>query len=292
MPSTVDGTYCPGCGYDLRSLNSERCPECGLPIASTFTGIIPWERRKGIGFGSAFFRTLLTATFKPTHLARATGSPINVRSARLFRWIVRVLIIVPCVALFALALSQNGGTNALITIDGPYQGLLQPFWEPLFLWTVGATLWPILPIGFAFTVILATGISQWFFMKRLEPARRNRAMAFSYYLCSPLGWIFIPCVTCGAVMILSDSDWVGSSHAIDTMADISGLLCILSVLVLLIAIVNSIRAVDAATQCGVIRSLAIAAGVIAQAGVSIAIGLGLFPAVVGLFRLIITSLRR
>jgi hypothetical protein len=171
--------YCPGCGYDLRGLGSDRCPECGLSIDAVHSGIIPWERRKGIGYLESFFRTLVLATFRPAQLARATGAPIDIRSARLFRWIVRLLAIMPCVLLFALAAFLNGGLGAMITIDGP--GTTDPSWEPRFLWTAGAIFWPTLPVALALSCILATGIAPWFFMKRLEPTRRNRAMALSFY---------------------------------------------------------------------------------------------------------------
>ena len=253
-------------------------------------GFIPWERRKSLGYFRSFFRTLALATFMPTRLARATGEPIDLRSARLFRWIVRALVIVPCVALFVFAILRNGGLGVLINISVTEQQWVERFWEPRFLWTVGATLWPVLPIGFAISIILATGISHWFFMKRLEPVRRNRAMVFSFYLCAPLGWVWIPCAACAAVVALPPLP--ETSQAVGDLGMLCVLACELSVVVLLLAMVNSVRAVDAATQCGVLRSLIVGAGVIMQAAVSFAIGLALFPAIVGLFRLMVISLWR
>ena len=201
-----------------------------------------------------------------------------------------VLVIVPCIALFVFAILQNGGLSVLITISVTEQQWVERFWEPRFLWTVGATLWPVLPIGFAISIILATGISHWFFMKHLEPVRRNRAMAFSLYLCAPLGWVWIPIAACAVVMALPPLP--ETSQAVGDLGMLCVLACELSVLVIVLAIVNSVRTVAAATQCGLFRSLVAGAGVIVQAAVSFAIGFALFPAIVGLFRLMITSLWR
>jgi hypothetical protein len=290
MALTPDGLYCPGCGYDLRGLASDRCPECGLAIDTTLSGIIPWERRKSIGYFRSFFRTLTLATFRPTRLALATGSPIDLRSARLFRWIVRMMVIVPTVSLFAFALFLNGGTSALITIGSPVQTSTDPFWEPQFLWTVGATLWPVLPIGFILFAILATGISHWSWVGRLEPVRRNRAMAFTFYLCSPLGWIWIPCLAFTLSAVFSDPQLpTQSSELLAASLRSEG---IMSCLMLLPFVVSSVRGVSAATHRGIVRSPVVGAGVIVQAIASFAMGLLLFPMIVGLFRLMITSLWR
>jgi hypothetical protein len=284
--------YCPGCGYDLRGLSSDRCPECGLTIDTVHSGIIPWERRKEIGYFKSFFRTLVLATFHPTQLARATGAPIDVRSATLFRWIVRLLATAPCILLFVLGAASSGGLSAMITIEPPTPGGLDPSWEPRFLWTAGAVFWPTLPVAFALSCILATGTAPWFFMKRLELVRRSRAMAFSFYLCAPLGWIPIPGLAFAAVMILSDQRLVRWSHAIGNVAVICGLIGGINVLLIILAILKSFQAIDAATQCGFLRSIVTAAGVIAQAFVSCVIGLALFPMIAGLLRLMIWSLRR
>jgi len=294
MPLASDGMYCPGCGYDLRGLGSDRCPECGLDIDTVHAGIIPWERRKGIGYFKSFFRTLVIATFRPTQLARATGAPIDLRSARLFRRIVRVLVIMPAIALFAFALFLHGGLRSLIIIDGisgPAQAF-GPFLEPLFLWTVGATLRPTLPIGFVLSVILATGVSHWLFMKQLDPVRQNRAMAFSFYFCSPLGWIWVPCLAFSAAMVLSNSDWVGSSQPIENLCTMCGWVGSLSLLLMISMILNSFRAVGAATHCGIARYVEAGAGIIVQAITSFGMGLLLLPMIVGLFRLMIGSLWR
>jgi glutamate mutase epsilon subunit len=145
-------------------------------------------------------------------------------------------------------------------------------------------------MGFIISVILSTGISHWFYLRRLEMARRNRAMVVSFYFFSPLGWVWVPCAA-GAV-VLAIPPLASTSQALGDLAMLSVLVCELSSLALVLAMLNSIRAADAAAHCGFVRSVVVAVGIVLQAAVSCVIGLGLFPAVVGLFRLMITSLWR
>jgi hypothetical protein len=148
----------------------------------------------------------------------------------------------------------------------------------------------VLPIGFDISVVLATGISHWFYMRRLEMVRRNRAMVVSFYLCSPLGWVGAPCAACAVVLALPP--FASASQALGDLGGLSVLACELSSLALLLAILNSIRAFAAAAQCGFVRSVVVVCGIALQAAVAGVIGLAIFPAVVGLFRLMITSLWR
>jgi hypothetical protein len=289
VPLITEGIYCAGCGYDLRGLSSDRCPECGLTIQATHEGVIPWERRKRIGYFSSFFLTLLAATFSPIQFARATNGPIDVRSAKLFRWIMRTSVVAPVEALL-FYLSLNHVPNPLIVVMGVGQRSQALHWEARFVWTVGARFWATLPVGFAISVILATGASHWLFMKRLEPQRQNRVMALGLYLFSPMGWIWIPFVAFTASMIVSDAQFVtASAEALASNLRIAGGLTFLAIVP---AIVDAVRAVNAATQCGFIRSWAMGAGVILQAVASFTLGLLLLPMVVGLFRLMVDSLWR
>jgi hypothetical protein len=64
------------------------------------------------------------------------------------------------------------------------------------------------------------------------------------------------------------------------------------VLMILLMILNSFRAVSTATQCGIVRCIEAGVGIIVQAIASCALGLLLLPVIVGLFRLMIDSLRR
>ena len=62
---------CDRCGYDLRELPEDRCPECGLPFdpGAAPTPRIPWLRRKGAASPLAFWRTVAMATFSPRTFA-------------------------------------------------------------------------------------------------------------------------------------------------------------------------------------------------------------------------------
>ena len=45
------GRFCPDCGYDLRGISSDRCPECGHAVdpTSLAISIIPWTHRRSLG---------------------------------------------------------------------------------------------------------------------------------------------------------------------------------------------------------------------------------------------------
>jgi hypothetical protein len=58
--------FCVGCGYNLRGLISDRCPECGLKLDEAAAAPIPWEGRRHLGAFRAFWRTVMQAMFRWT----------------------------------------------------------------------------------------------------------------------------------------------------------------------------------------------------------------------------------
>ncbi len=256
-----------------------------------YTGLIAWEARNQLGCRSAFIRTLIVATLNPKRLARATAAPMDTRSALLFRWIVRVFFCIPCIAVFCFLMVQGHGLMSLQLVDGPRNRTADSLWEAKFIWSVGATNWVGLPVGFIFTVILATGITHWFNFKRLETARRNRAMAFSCYLCAPLAWIFVPCLAAAAAMNAGLPP--AYSLPMNDFIRIAGAwIASLSCLAIAVALANSVRAASTATQGSASRLLFIGAGLIVQAALAAVLGLLVLPLVLGLCLLMIESLTR
>src|SRR5256885_10861457 len=67
-PATL---LCPACGYDLRAIQSDRCPECGLAIdrALGVASQIPWTHRKRIGTWRAYARTAFLVMLRPSRIA-------------------------------------------------------------------------------------------------------------------------------------------------------------------------------------------------------------------------------
>ena len=74
---------CERCGYDLRDLPQERCPECGLAFDARAapTPRIPWLRRRRVGAVVAFWQTVLMATFSPRRFAAEFMSATRVATA-------------------------------------------------------------------------------------------------------------------------------------------------------------------------------------------------------------------
>src|SRR5262245_44482363 len=90
MESAVSEIFCPGCGYDLQRLASDRCPECGLEIDRSKLGesLVPWTQREKVGTYRAFWRTVYMATFRTRFLANEMTRPGRFADAAKFRRMV------------------------------------------------------------------------------------------------------------------------------------------------------------------------------------------------------------
>jgi hypothetical protein len=102
--------FCPGCGYNLRGIESDRCPECGKAFQrhQLSASQIPWTHRHHIGRFRAFLQTVSTAAFHPQLLANSIQADLSRRDAR---WFV-ALCVLPLAAglgmlLFWLKLKLN-----------------------------------------------------------------------------------------------------------------------------------------------------------------------------------------
>ncbi len=173
----ADDLYCPDCGYSLRGLTSERCPECGLLLdfIESKVSLIPWERRREIGGFRAYWRTAWLAAFRPKRFCRAAYQPVSYRCAQKFRWLT--------VAHAYVALLLVLGTLQALDIE-----LLEELAEETGWWFVAfAGLCPLLALA------ALTGVPSYFFHPRYLPVeRQNRAVALSYYGGAPLGFGALP----------------------------------------------------------------------------------------------------
>src|ERR1700677_3327854 len=102
--------FCIACGYNLRGLSSEQCPECGLRFDAADGSAIAWEYRKEIGAVRAFWRTVMDGMFHVKRLAYAVAHPVDARSAIWFRVIISLLATVPPSVLFGIIVHLVGGT--------------------------------------------------------------------------------------------------------------------------------------------------------------------------------------
>ncbi len=174
-----DGLVCPRCGYDLRAISSENCPECGLPIDRTSISLsrIPWEHCKELGYFRGFWDTTGYAVFHPLQLAKEVYRPISYRRARWFQRIVVLWAWIPTAFWLIAALIPE--TNSR--------------------WDVRVPTITIAVLVLGMSLSLATGIaSYWFHPKTLSVSHQNRAIALSYYACSPLAWLWLPAVLLAA----------------------------------------------------------------------------------------------
>src|SRR5438874_8982568 len=88
---TLNDRLCQTCGYNLRGLTINRCPECGKffdpkrPIEAR----IPWVRRAAIGKWSAYWQTVWMAMLHPIRLGREVWDAprVDPKAALHFRWI-------------------------------------------------------------------------------------------------------------------------------------------------------------------------------------------------------------
>ncbi len=157
--------YCLSCGYNLRGLVQNRCPECGNEFdrAKVTASQLPWAYRRHIGRLRAYWKTVGMVMFRPERFCRERAYPVSYSDAQRFRWISVLHIYL---------------TVVLVSI----------FW-PDMLWV--SDLWLAAALYLSVFLILAaiTGVPSYFFHPRSLPIeQQNRAVALSYYCCAPLAW--------------------------------------------------------------------------------------------------------
>jgi hypothetical protein len=283
VPSELESIHCGNCYYDLRGLTSDRCPECGLTIDATRGRFILWERRAKLGWMRTFRSTVLMATFYPWQLGRACVSPVDSRSAKVFRWyaVIQAWLLLSVIYLIAACQSDRLGLQG-----GRY---IQSDSDLAMLWGTGSDLLPILPIGLLITLILGTSIAPLFHIRRLPPLRRNRAMAISYYACAPLAFVPFTCVALGLVLLFLFERWptIDANFilwAATSTAWISSYLIMTAMwLIPWIAMLSF--------GGGNLRTLGVAIGQLVQWTIAVFVGLIFLPMAAGLLKTIYENIR-
>lgn len=199
MPAAVDplpeirqDLFCQRCGYNLRGLTGNRCPECGgsLDGVRSLVPQIPWMYRKESGWWRAYWRTIRFVMFHQAQFCDEMARPVSFRDSQSFRWITVLMVGIPYILLpIALFLTWKP----------------QPPREELVGLAIAAG-WPLAIPYFSWLLFLAaaTGMPSYFFHPREVPVQQqNRAVALSYYACGPLAFLTIPLLTIVAAILTS-----------------------------------------------------------------------------------------
>ena len=186
----ADDLYCPDCGYSLRGLTSDRCPECGLLLdfIESDTPIIPWERRRELGWFRTYWQTVAQVIFRRKKFCRAFYRPVSYRSAQLFRWVTVLHVFIPAL-LAAPAL--------YLLKPAILEDVIQTFGVAQLVWWYACL---------ALFLVASTGVASYFFHPRVLSVRQqNRAVALSYYGCAPLAGMALAFVLGGVALALLDA---------------------------------------------------------------------------------------
>jgi len=191
LPEIRQDLFCQRCGYNLRGLTGNRCPECGgsLDGVRSLVPQIPWMYRKELGWWRAYWRTIRFVMFRQAQFCDEMARPVNFRDSQSFRWLTVLLVSITS----ALPL----GVSYLTTRVESYNS---------FVSTAAAAGWPLLIFYFCWLLFLsaATGVPSYFFHPREVPVQQqNRAIALSYYACGPLAFLVIPLLTCTSAILTS-----------------------------------------------------------------------------------------
>ncbi len=155
--------HCIHCGYNLRGIAAEKCPECGNGIDTSLDSPIPWIHRKSLGFFRAFFRTLLLGTFRPFKLVAAFNTALEPRSVRGFHRLVLFLAWLAVAGPYIGFMVYNWQTDFpnQISVDYVNRSVLlsDPSWQFVVLWSAGATMAIVLPICLYIWLDLGTHFS-------------------------------------------------------------------------------------------------------------------------------------
>src|SRR3990172_2603904 len=99
LPEIRQDLFCQTCGYNLRGLTGNRCPECGGSLDGVRSLIpqIPWMYRKDTGRFRAYWRTVWFVMFRQAQFCDEMARPVSFRDSQSFRWITVLSVSTPCV---------------------------------------------------------------------------------------------------------------------------------------------------------------------------------------------------
>lgn len=292
---------CPSCGYDLRAISSERCPECGTTIdrSAMASSTIPWVHRKALGRVRAYCSTLILATFRMRRLGEEINRPVDLKEASRFRWVTVAISSAFAILVFVVAVCVNRGTgfldllsnvspNGAITTVPPQADAVLPY-------VAGITRWIVLPLAAICWLGMVSGLAGFWFHPRAKPQwQRDRALGLSLYACAPLLWLSIAFATWafGAILMISDS---ANRFIPQSLLDVIGIVVVVAELigVVIVALcwINLLRLSKFTLHPNSPRTISLALGWPIACCISGVIAFGLFPWVAGFIWLIIDSLR-
>jgi len=184
--------FCQRCGYNLRGLTGNRCPECGgsLDGVRSLVPQIPWMYRKEIGWFRAYWRTVWFVMVRQARFCDEMARPVSYSDCQSFRWVTLLSVALP--SLFPpLVLYLTSKPQPFRFSDD----LVSASYEAI------AVGWPLVPPYLCWLLFLAaaTGVPSYFFHPREVPVQQqNRAVALSYYASGPLVFLAVPLLTCTA----------------------------------------------------------------------------------------------
>ena len=192
---------CPACGYDLRAIDSDRCPECGSDIDRTglSRSQIPWTFRGGsLGRWRAYWRTVWLAMWRMKLLGSEIARPVDLYDAKRFATITALLAALPIALAVVGTMIANGGTNFLNPLverasyskrGSQTESLLPEAPDAQIPYAAGLTRWPVVPLTIVLLLWLCTRVpALWFDWggRHVSPTLRERAEALSYYTSAAL----------------------------------------------------------------------------------------------------------
>lgn len=172
-----EGLLCPDCGYDLRGLTADRCPECGFDVQPLRReeSLLPWRRRRELGWLRAYWATVWLVTVRPRRLAIEIAVPQPLRDARLF-WLMTYLN-----ALAALAAAAATTTWYVVAFNRA-----EP--DEIAAWVIGGVIATFIPWFWTLP-----GLATYFLQsRRLTSEHEQRVRAVSHYGWGVLAWLWAP----------------------------------------------------------------------------------------------------
>jgi hypothetical protein len=207
--------YCQECGYNLRGLISDRCPECGHSLETVrATGSqIPWVHRKKLAWFRAYWKTVWMVMFRQRRFCEEMARPVSYRDSQSFRWLTILHAYVPIVVLtLALYLSwwlsgvHDAGPTIRVLDEMVARLGLSRIHYPGLIHEALPIVWPVVwfHVLFLLYLVALTGVPSYFFHPKDAPIPlQNRAIALSYYTCAPLALTAVPAVLLTAAFAMT-----------------------------------------------------------------------------------------